>query len=498
VQEAAYESLLKRTRQQLHSRVVDVLTAEFAVRAAAAPEVVARHAEVAGRLDDAITYHQRAGEQAQARSAHAEAIGHLRHAIALLATPVLSPVEGRPEGGERDTREAALQLALAGSLVPARGFAHPEVEAAYEHARVLCETAGDARQLGLALSGLSSACSTRGEVERGGALAARVLAAAEQSGDRELALLGHVELAFDEYYQGKFASALAHGEAGRNLYESGRHHALVSTLSFDPGVAALSFGAWSLWTLGWSDRALARAREAVALAHQLAHPFSMAEALFYEAALHAQRRDSAAQRERAAEVIALSEANTFPEFVGAGRAFHAAARVAAGETGAIADMLAGLSLTAETGSQAGAPGIFALLGEAYMATGQLVESRGAVETGLAVAALTGQTFFDADLHRLQGEILMAEAPSPHPNPLPEGAGAERGAEECFHRALDIARAQAAKSFELRAATSLARLWRDQGKPDAARDLLAPLYAWFTEGFDTGDLIDAKALLAELA
>jgi class 3 adenylate cyclase len=480
VQEAAYESLLKRTRQQLHSRVVDVLMAEVPLRAAAAPEVVARHAEVAGRIDDAITYHQRAGEQAQARSAHAEAIAHLRHTIALLAT--------RPEGGERDTREAALELTLAGSLVPARGFAHPEVEVAYERARALGETAGDARQLGLALSGLSSACSTRGEVQRGGALAARVLAAAEQSGDQELALLGHVGLAFDEYYQGKFASALAHGEAGRRLYEAGRHHALVSTLSFDPGVAALSFGAWSLWTLGWSDRALARAREAVALAHQLAHPFSIVEALFYEAAMHWQRRDSAAQRQRANEVIALSEANTFPEFVGAGRAFHAAARVAAGETGAVAELLAGLSLTAETGSQAGAPGMFALLGEAYMAAAQFVESRGAVETGLAVAALTGQTFFDADLHRLQGECLLAQE---------DKSQNSKEAEECFRRSLDIARAQDAKSFELRAATSLARLWRDQGKRVAARDLLAPLYAWFTQGFATRDLIEAKALLDDL-
>jgi adenylate cyclase len=431
-------------------------------------------------MDDALTYHQRAGEQAQTRSAHTEAITHLRHTIALLAT--------RPESGERDARAAALELALAGSLVPARGFAHPEVEAAYERARVLCETAGDARQLGLALSGLSSACSTRGEVERGGALAARVLAAAEQSGDQELALLGHVGLAFDEYYQGRFASALAHGEAGRSLYEAGRHHALVSTASFDPGVAALSFSAWSLWTLGWSDRALARAREAVVLAHQLAHPFSIVEALFYETAVHGQRRDPGAQRERAREVIALSEANTFPEFVGVGRAFHAAARVAAGETGAVAQILAGLSLTAETGSQAGAPGMFALLGEAYMTAGQLVESRGAVETGLAVAAMTRQTFFDADLHRLQGECWLAEEAERHNF---------REAEECFQRALDIARGQEAKSFELRAATSLARLWRDQGKRAAARELLVPLYTWFTEGFGTRDLIDAKALLDEL-
>ena len=173
VQEAAYESLLKRTRQQLHGRVVDVLVAEFPERAAAEPEVVARHAEAAGRIDEAITSYQRAGEHAQARSAHAEAIGHLRHAIALLAA--------LPEGGERDAREVALQLALGGSLIVARGYAHPEVEAAYERARVLCEAVGDARRLGLALIGLAVFFHNRGEVERGRALAARLLTAAEQT-----------------------------------------------------------------------------------------------------------------------------------------------------------------------------------------------------------------------------------------------------------------------------------------------------------------------------
>jgi class 3 adenylate cyclase/tetratricopeptide (TPR) repeat protein len=505
VQEAAYESLLKRTRQQLHGRVVDVLMAEVPERAAAAPEVVARHAELAGRIDDAITYHQHAGEQAQARSAHTEAIGHLRHAIALLAT--------RPGGGERDSREVALQLALAGSLRPARGFAHPECEAAYERARVLCETAGDARRLGLALGGLASACSNRGEIERGRTLAARLLTVAEQSGDRELALLGNAELAVAEYWQGKFASALARGEAGRSLYEAGRHDALVSTFGGDPGVIpqsygdpgliALCFAAFSLWNLGWSDRALARVREMVELSHHLRDPFNLAYALFVETFVHCLRRDATAQSERAGEVIALSEANTFPLFMGAGRGFHAATRVAAGDTGAVADLLAGLAIVAETGNQAGAPGIFALLAEAYMAAGQLAEARGAVETGLAVAAQTGQLYFDADLHRLQGEILIADwrlrnAEFPSPNPQSEIRNPQLEAEECFHRALDIARAQEAKALELRAATSLARLWREQDKREAARDLLAPLYAWFTEGFDTRDLIEAKALLDELS
>jgi class 3 adenylate cyclase/tetratricopeptide (TPR) repeat protein len=484
VQEAAYESLLKRTRQQLHGRVVDVLAERFPERVESEPEVVARHAEAAGRNDDAITYYGRAGEQAQARSAHEEAIGHLRHAIALVGTTA--------EGARRDAREAPLQLVLTGSLRAARGYNHPETEAAYERTRLVCEAAGDARQLGLALGVVASFYSNRGEVDRGRAQAARVLMAAEQSGDRVLALIGNVELANAEYWLGNFASVLVRAEAARSLYEAGRDHALVSTFSQDPGVAARGYSAWSLWQLGWPDRALVSAREAVELAQRLAHPFSLAWALSFETILYSMGRDATAQRERAQEVIALCNANGFPLWLGIGRVNHAAARVGDGETEAVADLLAGMALAAETGLQAGAPGMFTQLADTYLKAGQLDEARGAVDTGLAIAEQTGQRFADSDLYRLQAEIILKTA---------EGQTArvesEKTAEECLRRALDIAHAQEAKSLELRAANILARLWRDQGKRAEARDLLAPVYAWFTEGFDTRDLIEAKALLDEL-
>jgi tetratricopeptide (TPR) repeat protein len=502
VQEAAYESILKRTRQQLHGRVVDVLLTEFPERAAAAPEVVGRHAEVAGRMDEAIAYHQRAGEQAQARSAHTEAIGHLRHAIDLLAAPALSPVEGRPENPGRDVREAALQLTLAASVRPARGVAHPECETAYERARVLSEAAGDVRLLGLALTGLSSFCSNAGNAERGAALASRVLAIAEQNGDQELALLGNAELGIAEFWQGKFASALARYDAARSLSEAERRRALdvaparnpgVMPFSYlDQGVSALTLGSWSIWFLGWPDRAVAGIRNGVALARELRDPFNQAFALTVESVVHLLRRDVAAQRERAEEAIAVSEAHGFPMFLGVARVCQGAARVAAGETAAIADMVAGLSVAAETGFQAGAPFLLSWLAEAYMIAGQLAEADGAVDLALAVAAETGQHGVDAELQGLQGEIALGRIDATDSRPQ-----AEAKAEECFHRALDIARGQDARSYELRAVTRLARLWRDQGKRAEARDLLAPVYAWFTEGFDSQDLKDAKALLEEL-
>jgi predicted ATPase len=184
-------------------------------------------------------------------------------------------------------------------------------------------------------------------------------------------------------------------------------------------------------------------------------------------------------------VVALSEAQGFPLWLGLGRAYHAAARVLAGDLAALPEMMDGLALAAETGNQAAAPGALALLAEAQRATGQLTEAQGTIATALAVAAQTGQPFFDADLHRLHGDLLLATG-----GPADEAAAR-------YHRALAIAREQGARSFELRAATSLARLWRDQGKRAEARDLLAPVYAWFTEGFDAPDLIDAKALLDEL-
>ncbi|MGA9725688.1 MAG: AAA family ATPase [Candidatus Binatus sp.] len=475
VQEAAYESLLKRTRRQLHGRVVEVLLAQFPERAAAEPGVMAQHAELAGLSDQAITYYQRAAEQAQARSAHGEAIAPFRKAIALLAT--------QPEGAQRDTHELTLQLLLGGSLIAERGFAHPEVEGSYERARVLCEVVGDAGRLGIAQLGLSYFYYNHGDVERGRALAAEVLALAEAQGSAELLVMAHQNVAEPEYYQGKFASSLTHCERAFALYDPARHSEFLPTGSHI-GVPALGYGAWNLWCLGWPDSALARAEEAVSLGRRLNHPFSLVRALLFETLTHRQRRDPARQQERAAEVVALSEMQGFPLFVGFGRYCYAATRVVAGDVAGLRESMEALTLVRETGYQT--PGILYFLAETQQAAGQLAEARATVAAALAISAHLAQPYWDADLHRLDGDLILATG------------GAPTEAEALFHRALDIARGQGAKSLELRAATSLARLWRDQGKRAAARDLLAPIYAWFTEGFDTTDLKDAKALLDDLS
>jgi predicted ATPase len=240
-----------------------------------------------------------------------------------------------------------------------------------------------------------------------------------------------------------------------------------------------------LWVLGWPDRALARVEETLRTARRLDHRSGLAFVLLFEAIEHGFRGDAASQRERAAEAMALSESHGFPLWLGLGRAWHAAARVAEGEPAAIADLLNGLAFAASTQTQVGAPTVLALLCEAQLSLGQHAAARGTCEGALAVAAQTAQHLWDAELHRLAGEIVLAEG------------GAAADAEAAFLRSLDIARAQEAKSFELRTATRLARLWHGQGRQGEARALLAPVYGWFTQGFDTRDLVEAKALLGEL-
>ena len=250
-----------------------------------------------------------------------------------------------------------------------------------------------------------------------------------------------------------------------------------------PGVAG-----WALSYMGHLDRALERAREGVALARTLAHPFSLAFARFMETLVHRMRRDPTAQQESAADVIAIGDAQGFPLWRGVGRVYHGQACVRIGEGAtALAEIAEGLALAAGTGNRGGTPGILWSLADAQHAAGQYAEALGTVDGALAMAASTGQHFFDSGLYHLKGELLLAIGPASAPE-----------AEALFRRAIEIARAQEAKTFELRATTSLARLWQGQGKPGEASALLTPVYAWFTEGVDTPDLVEAKALLDALS
>ncbi len=262
------------------------------------------------------------------------------------------------------------------------------------------------------------------------------------------------------------------------LYDPARHGV--------GGLTGLAYGALSLWHLGMGDTALARVEQTVALARRFGRLFYLAWAFVQESSvLRFVRRESELQRQRAAELIALSEAQAFPFFQGIGHVHHGAARVAAGDVSGLSEILDGLARLADTESRVAAPGLAGILAEAQRSAGLLAEAQTSVAAGLALSAQTGQHYTDADLHRLEGELLLAQ-----------GGASDAGAER-YQQALATARAQDSRALELRAATSLARLWHGEGRSAEARALLAPLYGWFTEGHGTGDLIEAKALLDEL-
>ena len=461
IQEAAYRALLKRTHRDLHARAAQVLEEEFPAHAASAPEVVARHTEAAGLIDQAVDQYQRAGEQAAARSADEEAISHLRRGIALLAD--------LPEGEGRDARESSLQIRLGNSLAAVRGNGHAETGAAFERARLLSGAPRDTGRRAAALAGLSAFHTVKGDPQQGTELARVLLALARETGDTEHFLVAHAVIAHGEYYQGKFASSLAHVEEAIALYDRSNHPGIGPRYAgVDLRVSTRCYASVALWYLGYPDRALGRVREAVGLARVLEHPYSLSMTLLFEAAVRCQRRESAEQRKPAEQAIALSEAQDFPVLLGVAKVWHGEARASAdGDATGVAEVSEGLAL-------------------AQKAVGQLAEAMAMVEAALAIAAQAGLPYSDAALYCGKGELLLSMQD-----------GDAREAEALFRRALEIARAQEARSLELRAAMHLARLLYAQGKSDEARALLAPIYAWFTEGFDTGDLVEAKAQLDEL-
>ena len=271
-------------------------------------------------------------------------------------------------------------------------------------------------------------------------------------------------------------------------YDPSEHGSLAYTLGGDAGVFAHAFAAECHLYLGHPDRALAEIEEALALAKRVEHPISLAGALFYAGFVHLQRAEFDRTRERGEEVLVLAERLGFPLYLGLGRVLRGSARAESGEGKAgIAEMQQALGELAGIGSGMGAPSLLFFLASGLRKVGLHDEALGALALGVARAEQQRQHYYDAELHRLRAEILLEM----------DGNAVEE-AEAIFGQSLEIARRQEAKTFELRAATSLARLWRRQGKRDAARALLAPLYGWFTEGFDTADLKDAKALLEGLS
>ena len=479
IQDTAYQSLLKSVRQQFHTRIARVLEERFPERVESEPEVIARHYDQAGLATPAIAHYQRAGERATQRSANEEAIGHLRRALALVAT--------LPETRERNQRELALQVAIGAPLGASRGWSHPEHEQTYARARALASQLGGSPELPRVLVGVAVAYLVKGDLATSADVGQEALAAAERTGEAFDLLSAHVSASVPLLFQGDFSRALKHFEETIRLYNPSEHASLAYTLGFDQGVNAHAYAALCHSYLGHPDRALALSEAAVGLARRVEHPLSLVNALSQAGVVHYERSELDLMGERIGEVAGLAGQLGFPFWVEVGRFFRGRARVESGEGEAgVAEMQQALLELARVGSGIGAPAILLVLATGLQKVGRHDEALGALGLGLAQAEQQGQYYADAELHRLRAEILLDR----------DGDAVEE-AEALFDQSLEIARRQEAKSFELRAATRLAQLWQRQGKRDQARALLAPVYTWFTEGFDTRDLKDAKALLEEL-
>jgi predicted ATPase len=480
IQDAAYESLLKSTRQHYHQRIAQVLETQFPEITAVQPELLAHHVTEAGLTEQAVHYWYKAGQRAIERSAHVEAIAHLRQGLVLLQT--------LPETPEGRQQELLLLIALGASLRATQSYAMPEVQATYTRARQLCQYLDKPQQLFPVLRGLHGYYNVRAELQTAHALGEQILALAQQVQDAAVLMMAHRAVGATSFLMGAVASAHTHFSQGIALYDSQQHRPWVFLYGEDVGMYCHSQDAWTLWYLGYPVQGLTQSQTAVALAQQSAHPFSLAYALSFAAVFHQLRREERCAQECAEATIVLATEQGFPLWVAVGSMLRGWALVAhQGEAQAgIEQLTQGLRAFRATGAEINQSYYRALLAEAYGVMGQPEAGLTALAEALTLVDTTGERWYKPEIYRLKGELL-----------LQQNSANQAEAETCFHKALDIARTQQAKSLELRVATSLARLWQQQGKRQEAHDLLAPVYQWFTEGFDTAALKDAKALIEEL-
>jgi predicted ATPase len=482
IQDTAYQSLLKSTRQQYHRRIAHVLEEQFPETVEAQPELLAQHFTEADLIERALDYWQQAGEKAIQRSAHAEAIAHLHQGLALLQT--------LPETRERVQREVDMHITLGSSLLATKGYAAPEVRETYTRARQLCEHLDNPHQMFTVLRGLWNYYQGRAEYQMARALGEQLLALAQQAQDSAMFLAAHQALGRTLFQVGAFTSAHTHFAQGIALYDPQQHRASAFLYGENAGVICHCFSAWTLWYLGYPDQGLVRSQEAVSLAQQSAHSFSLGLALCSAAMFHQFRREVRCTQERAEAAISLATEQGFPVLRARGTVLRGWALAQQGEAQAgIEQITQGLSVFQATRGEATRPGFLSLIAEAYGMMGQPEAGLTVLTEALtlALAETTGERWYTPELYRLKGALLLQQNSDNHTE-----------AETCLHQAISIARSQQAKSLELRAATSLARLWHQQGKRQEAHYLLAPVYHWFTEGFDTADLQEAKALLEALA
>jgi predicted ATPase len=486
VQDAAYGTLLREPRRALHARIAETLESQFAEIAERQPELLARHCTEAGLFEKAAGLWGKAGQRSLERSALVEATEQLRRALdQIAALPATSALR---------CEQINLQVALITPLLQVKGYAAPETKAAAERARLLIEQAealGEPPEDPLLLFSVlygfwtSNYAASNGDVFP--ELAAQFLALAEKQGATAPLMIGHRLMGISSVHTGDIAEGRAQYDRAIALYVPAEHRPLATRFGQDVRVSTLSFRSLALWVLGYPEAAFADSEQAFSDAREIGQAASLMYALCVAGLTHIFCGSYAAANAISDELVALADEKGAVFIKAWGMLFQGSLLALTGKaSNAIQMISSGLTALQSTGATLFMPLHLSYLASAYAELGQFDNARRCIGEAMTAVETTKEKLWEAEIQRIAGEIALMSR--------------ERDAakvEAHFERALAVARAQQAKSWELRAAMSMARLWRDQGKPQQARDLLAPVYGWFTEGFDTLDLKNAKALLEEL-
>jgi predicted ATPase/class 3 adenylate cyclase len=481
VQDAAYQSLLKRTRRYYHRQVAELIEARFPETVQAQPELVAHHYTEARLPVKSVPYWYKAGQQAIERSANLEAIAHLTRGRALLAE--------QPASAERAAQELDYCLALGPALMSTKGLAAPEAEEVYLHARQLCQSVDQAALSFQAAWGLWLVYQQRGQIDMAQSATDEVLSLAERQRENvDYLLQAHHAAWTTQLFVGNISESRTHIVEGDALYDIEKHRTHAFTYGgHDPGVCAKTTASEALCLLGYAEQAVQHAADGVELAERLSHPFTLAMARYFVAQVHQYRLEADIVHSHAQAAVTMCESHGFESFRAQATVLLGWATAAGGESEpGIEQIREGLAAWQSTGTGMRRPYFLALLADALLRVDRFEEGLNVIAEAEALIDRSGETRWWAETVRLKGALMGR-------------AGAARGdIEATYQRALGIAHGQEARLLELRAATSLGRFWHGQGKASEARELLGPLYVWFTEGLDTPDLKDAKALFNDLA
>jgi DNA-binding SARP family transcriptional activator/predicted ATPase len=492
-QQYLYDSLDQVERAYLHEDVGQALEMFYADQKgeseAIAPQL-AWHFEEAGIAEKTLHYLHQAGDRAVRLSAYQEGRAHLAKALDLLLSLPASDAENLRM--QRAQQELALQLSLGTAWMG--DIPGPEWENAFIRARELCQRTGQTEQLCRVLGELSVTHYVRAEHLIARQLGEEALTLARQAGNPLLLALGQWNLGFISFSLGEYATARDHLEQVIAVYNPDQHHrTFIDFRGSDAGLSALAYDACCLWCLGYPDQAYERAQEALSLARELDHAFTLSDVVcFGGCVLNSMRRDAQALKDSAEQLVRLSKGMGFSSFGGTGTCYWGQALAWLGQTQiGIAHIQEGLATRQAIGARCHLAGILAALAQAEAQAGQPDKGLATLAKAIDTIEQTDEHHWEAEIHRLKGELLLL------PGQHVEAEARSHQAERCFQYAIDVARHQNAKSWELRATTSLARLWQQQGYLDKARAVLAEIYDWFTEGFDTPDSQEADALITEL-